>query len=481
MVDLVFLGAGASRPFEIPTMQEMVTKFEEEIKEDGDLFEHYSQIKKTLSEQFGSGIDIEAMLSVIEGISKGTKAKDLGHFAMYYITKIGLAEPFDANDKEKAKKLLEKLKKYIKNSCTVNLSGDNIREIYEQSYVPLFGIVKGTTQRRFHDKYDLAVGWKSYTTNYDNIFENFWDGCESAKDHFDQQPNSDNYSFNTGRLVLDDHSFVKLHGSLDWTYNKEKGNLIKRKSSSFIPYQTGGDVMLFPIQQKDLYLFPWYALFQDFKSGLMKCRKWYVVGYAFNDEFILNAFIEQLKLRSEPSLVIIGPSSKQIIRKFPEEVRDKIIALPIKFGTKYFPRQIQDFAEGVRTLTVKVKTKSYSIGFKSSIPFKSAIVSKINGDLRNLEIPVRTENEWIEKKFDEEGENEKEIEFKLKIEHKSPFKNDLELQVGFDGVYDYDFSVYIDDHFLNSNSGNASTQDLDLQKHLSEPIKIYSDSLFVKS
>ena len=479
MPDLVFFGAGASRPFEIPTMQEMVTKFEEAIREDGDLFDYYSQIKKTLSEQFGSGtIDIEAMLSVIEGISKGTKAKDLGHFALYYISKIGLSEPFDANDKEKAKKLLEKLKKYIKNSCTVNLSGDNIREIYEQSYVPLFGIVKGTTTRRFHDKYDLVVGWKSYTTNYDNIFENFWDGCESPKDHFDRQPNSDNYSFNTSRLVLEEHSFVKLHGSLDWTFNKEKGNLIKRKSSSFIPYQTGGDVMLFPIQQKDLYLFPWYALFVDFKMGLINSEKWYVVGYAFNDEFIRNAFIEQLKLRNEPSLIIIGPSSRQIIQKFPEETREKIIALPIKFGTKYFSRQIQDFAEGVRTLTVKVKTSSPSIGFKSSIPFKGAKVSKINGDPRSLEIAVHTENEWIEKEF---NGTEKEIEFQLKIEHTPPFENDLELQVGFRTVYDYDFSIHIDDHFLNTKSGNTSKHDKDLQRYLSEPIKIYSDSLFVKS
>ncbi|MCH8915097.1 MAG: hypothetical protein IIA82_04555 [Thaumarchaeota archaeon] len=480
MPDLVFFGAGASRPFEIPTMQEMVTKFEEDLKEENELFNYYSQIKKTLSEQFGSGtIDIEAMLSVIEGISKGTKARDLGHFALYYISKIGLSEPFDGNDKEKAKKLLDKLKKYIKNSCTVNLSEDKIREVYEQSYVPLFGIVTGNNNKTFHGKYNLATGWKSYTTNYDNIFEYFWNSCESPQDHFDQQPHSDNYSFNTGRLVLGDHSFTKLHGSLDWTFNKENGSLIKKKSSGFLPYQTGGDVMLFPIQQKDLYLFPWYALFQDFKSGLMKCEKWYVVGYAFNDEFILNSFIEQLKLRNEPSLIIIGPSSKQIIRKFPEEVREKIIALPIKFGSKYFSRQIQDFVEGVRTLTVKVKTTGHSIGFKSSIPFKGAKVSKINGDPRSLEIAVHTENKWIEKEFNDG--TEKEIEFQLKIEHTAPFENDLELQVGFDTVYDYDFSIHIDDHFLNCKSGNTSKHDQDLQRYLSEPIKIYSDSLFIKS
>ena len=477
MPDLVFFVSVASRPFELPTMQEMVTKFEEDLREENELFDYYSQIKNTLSEQFGSGIDIEAMLSVIEGISKGTKARDLGHFTLYYISKIGLSEPFNENDKEKAGKLLAKLKKYIKNSCTVNLSEDKIREVYEQSYVPLFSIVKGTDIKTFHGKYALAIGWKSYTTNYDNVFESFWNSCETPLDHFDPDGNSDNYSFNTGRLVLGTHSFVKLHGSLDWTFNKANGDVIRKKESGFLPYQTGGDGMLFPIQQKDLYLFPWYALFQDFKSGLITSDKWYVVGYAFNDEFILNSFIEQLKRKTKHSLVIIGPSSKQIIQKFPKETREKIIALPIKFGTKYFPGQIRDFAEGVRTLTVKVKTKSNSVGFKSSIPFKSAILSKINGDPRNIAITVHSEDEWIETGF--ENDNERELEFLLKIEHSPPFENDLELQVGFNGVYDYDFSIHIDDHFLNSKSGSTSTQDQDLQRHLSEPIRIYSGSLFV--
>jgi len=375
----------------------------------------------------------------------------------------------------------KKLKKYIKNSCTVKLSEGEVREIYEQSYVPLFRIIEGTDYQTFYEKYRLAIGWKCYTTNYDNVFEGFWNNCQIPIDHFDPQEKSDNRVFNVNRLELGSHSFVKLHGSLDWTFNKDNGNVIKKKSfGGFQPFKTGGDVMLFPIQQKDLYLFPWYSLFVDFKMGLIKSKKWYVVGYAFNDEFILNAFIEQLKLKSEPSLVIIGPSSKQIIQKFPEEIREKIIALPIKFGTKYFSRQIQDFAEGVRTLTVKVKTTGHSIGFKSSIPFKGAKVSKINGDPRSLEISVHTENTWIEQGFN--NQEEKEVEFQLKIEHNPPFENDLELQVGFQSKDDYDLSIHIDDHLLNSKSGNASIADESISpRYYGESIKIYSDSLFVRS
>jgi len=478
MGDLVFFGAGASRAFEIPTMQEMVTGFENGIKEsETELFTYYSEIKKTLIETFGSNsIDIEAMFSVLEGISRNLESKDLGHFAFYYISKTSSTKPFDSKDIEMAKKLLEKLKEYLKNTCTIKLTTEKSTEIYQKSYVPLFSILKGKTIQAFHHgKYNLAVDWKCYTTNYDAVFENFWNSLQAPVDHFDRQGESDNYVFNTHKLELGNHSFVKLHGSLDWTKYKISGDVIRKKIAAFQPDETEGDVMLFPIQQKDLYLFPWNSLFQDFKRGLMVCNKWYVVGYAFNDEFIRNVFIEELKLKPNPTLVIIGPSSDQIVQKFPQEFRDKIISLPIKFGSKYFSRQIRDFSEGVRTLKIMVKTHCPMIGFKSSIPLIGGRITKINGDPRSMDMtPTK---EWIETPG--LPDEEKEVEIELKIQHQPPFDKDLELQIGFNGTYDYEFGVYIEDHFLNSKSGNTSTQDQQFQKHLSEAMFISASSLFV--
>jgi len=152
MADLVFFGAGASRAFEIPTMREMVTGFENGIKEsEPDLFTYYSEIKKILIETFGSNsIDIEAMFSVLEGISRNLESKDLGHFAFYYISKTSSTKPFDGKDIEMAKKLLEKLKEYIKNTCTIKLTSVKSTEIYEKSYVPLFSII-GQKPHTFHN------------------------------------------------------------------------------------------------------------------------------------------------------------------------------------------------------------------------------------------------------------------------------------------------------------------------------------------
>ena len=88
MTNLVFLGAGTSKPFGIPTMQEMVIEFEKELKNNhAELFDFYSKIKDVLIKEYGdSKIDIESMLSVINGISANTKPAELGHFVFYYMS-----------------------------------------------------------------------------------------------------------------------------------------------------------------------------------------------------------------------------------------------------------------------------------------------------------------------------------------------------------------------------------------------------------
>jgi len=475
MTDLIFFGAGASKPFGIPTMQEMVTEFEKTLHDnEPDLFSYYSKIKKALVDAFGnSSIDIEAMLSVMEGISKNVQPKDLGHFAFYYISQVGLKEPFSSDSIELAKKLLEKLKEYIKNSCTIKLSPSKITEIYERSYVPLFSNFGGAKKSSFHGRYKLFTGWKSYTTNYDDVFENFWNRLQVPQDHFDRLGNSDNYVFNSSRLVLDDHSFVKLHGSLNWTYNKENRNVIKALGTGFTPYETGGDVMLFPIQQKDLYLYPWHALFQDFKSGLMKCEKWYVIGYAFNDEFILNVFIEQLRLRNKPTLVIINPSSNDIIRNFPKDVKDKIISLQLKFGEKKFPQQILDYRNLEKTITIKVKSGSKAIGVSSSHIIKQfKPIHNIETDRYQTHIePQNVAKTSLNQDSDD-------YEFELKVDYPLPFKDNIELRFLSGSMNKLNVSVYYSGELLGIKDQLPDTNNLVTGWYAIDKLIIHQIDLF---
>ena len=151
----------------------------------------------------------------------------------------------------------------------------------------------------------------------------------------------------------DGHTFSKLHGSLDWTMEVDTGNWIRKTSTSFNLSPTEGQIMLFPIQQKNLYLQPWFTLLQDLKLGLSKKDTWYVIGYAFNDVFIKNMFEESLRSRNA-RLIIINPEAKEIKEKFSDPIKDKIDVLPIRFGGESFALEFKAFTTKIIRLDVRI-------------------------------------------------------------------------------------------------------------------------------
>ena len=255
------------------------------------------------------------------------------------------------------------LRDFIKSKCQVRLPDSQQNEVYERTYIPFFSLI-GNPSAKYHGRYPLVTDWKAYTTNYDEIFEGFWDKLNEPIDHFDKQGNSNTFIFNRNK-ALPVPSFVKLHGSINWTTIKKNGNVIKHVKSGFNPFETEGDVMLFPIQQKDMYLHPWFTLFQDFKNGLLLCDEIFVVGYAFNDEFILNVFKETLS-NSSKIINLINPSGISIKEKFPDEVKSRIKVLPIKFGSNYFREDLKEFVDQRKKITIFIETNASTVRFSLS-------------------------------------------------------------------------------------------------------------------
>jgi len=72
---LLFLGAGASKPFGIPTMKEFVdiletTEIRKKYKIDDDEFALYQRIKEVVRRHFERQTDFEAIYTVIDGLSR---------------------------------------------------------------------------------------------------------------------------------------------------------------------------------------------------------------------------------------------------------------------------------------------------------------------------------------------------------------------------------------------------------------------------
>jgi hypothetical protein len=64
---------------------------------------------------------------------------------------------------------------------------------------------------------------------------------------------------------------VKLHGSLDW-FKLKNGNILNLPSyrAKHGKQPVEGEMILYPLHQKDLYLYPWFELFKGFKHDLSK-------------------------------------------------------------------------------------------------------------------------------------------------------------------------------------------------------------------
>jgi len=357
MTTLIFFGAGASKPFGIPTMQEMVNEFETKLEEHTDEFRLYHKIKDELAKKnIGSQIDIESILSVIKGIASDTKQANFDDYVFYYIrSNCPGSNPdvgFSSGDVDLAKKLQRKLQEYVKDVCKIQMSREEMQAAYKNSYLPLFKHIPSETKEKLGGV-GLDIRWKAYTTNYDDVFEKFWNGLKRPTDHFKRIGESDRYLFDNGDLGGKYTTFAKLHGSLNWAKQENDGSIVRNESDGFELHETEGSIMLFPIQHKDLYLHPWFTLFGDLKHGLSGSDMLYAIGYAFNDEFIRNAFVESLKSKSSKRLTVINPDAEQIRAKLPERIQNQISILPINFGDEFFEMQFQDHVIGVKTLVIR--------------------------------------------------------------------------------------------------------------------------------
>ena len=432
MSNLVFFGAGASKPFGIPTMQEMVSDFENNLKKDDALYNFYSQVKNVLVKEYGdSKVDVESMLSVFDGISTGTKPVQLGHFICYYASKNCANVEFSTNEIFLANALKQKLYSYIKNKCKVHIEQT---KVYKMSYLPFFQHMEG--EKHDYGESQLCNNWKAYTTNYDNIFENFWRMLEPPVDHFKKSTNSHKDIFKTTSLN-GNHTFSKLHGSLDWTREVSSRNIVRVEPGAYSPVEIKGDVMLFPIQQKDLYRHPWFTLFQDLKTGLSSTQKWYVIGYAFNDEFIRNVFQESLVDDVSKKLILINPEAEEIKDKFSGNVQNQIDALPMRFGGEYFEHQFREYTESVMTIVVRFKTTNTAMNYKIKIESDYNITSINNLSSEDVELDDliiydygsadRPNFVYIKTK---DQKHNAEIQLELKIDY--DYSNKIELRISGD-------------------------------------------------
>lgn len=192
-----------------------------------------------------------------------------------------------------------------------------------------------------------------FTTNYDRLIEH---GCDLVGLRIiDRFVGALNLVFRSQRIEVDVHynppgirgeprflegvvRFTKLHGSLDWLFDREN-RLLRRKGIPFgapanhtdIPSDPVDTVMIYPNPAKDVETteFPYAELFRDFASALCRPNSVLVTyGYGFGDDHI-NRVIEDMLTIPSTHLVVFGFSPDERLTRFEKKGRTAQISLII--------------------------------------------------------------------------------------------------------------------------------------------------------
>ena len=330
---LLFLGAGASKPFGIPIMRELSDNIQEEMKPI-DTYSIINEIKRQVK-NFGIEPDIEAILTCIDALKNPKKGyMDAGPLAAYASKFRNIDSIYPAVPEGYYEKLSTHVREFIRNHCFLPDDEKKITKI-EKVYdnLLLHRLHSGTT-------IDLFV----FTTNYDNCFEEY---CSRKRYDF-----FDGFKLMRGMQIFvgmdnPDKSWkiCKLHGSSNYVIT-DRNILVKTDEVTKIGNRiTAGRIvkesMIFPTTEKYFSKSPYIELLNCLRKELLKFKSihkrfgpnFIVIGYSFRDIPINNALIDAFEKGcfQEHPITFVDPNASKIVRENIPELESVINPIDKKF------------------------------------------------------------------------------------------------------------------------------------------------------
>jgi hypothetical protein len=331
-----FFGAGASAPFGIPTMQQFVTDFEDLLTKNGTSDERskYNDIKNTLRIQLNRPVDLEAIFTVIDGILNYGPER-LGLFSTYITTGFKSINDLDIKT---CRSLKEKFQTFVSEQCIIpEGSFDKIKRVYHDFFNRFALELRKDQYTVTSGTYAWDQTWMIFTTNYDLCLEYYW--RETARIGIDTGFEFDN-ARSANRLRPLKYlaegvpmRLFKLHGSINWLIEKETGEVIEQemaKGHSHLGRMYEGEMMVYPIAEKQLYFDPYISMLLRLNRELERRPVWVVIGYSFNDPIIKEIFIRRSTM--DKHFILVHPDATEISNGRLQELKGKKTLLSQKFG-----------------------------------------------------------------------------------------------------------------------------------------------------
>lgn len=317
-------------------MQDMVKELNEILKQDKnahdekDLFE---SIVRFLENTTDRPVDLEAVFSVVDSIanwssdriniptlfSASRKSNKMSIHEMKTVKPIDVNKVYGQDVIETAKQLKNRFIDYVQSACEINEDTHVDIERYFQflftNVANHWSKVGGVSSYGTMDG-GLYCKWPIFTTNYDVILETYWEKFAQREIITGFEPNG---KWNRRLLQSDDLRLYKLHGSLCWWQDQDgkiqKLQVIPKGGKKASGEVFKSQVMIYPIEEKQLYLDPYVCLFERLNYELKKNDIWIVIGYSFGDQVISNVFEEESNQFTK--LIIVGPHAKDISKRLP--------------------------------------------------------------------------------------------------------------------------------------------------------------------
>ncbi len=305
---LLFLGAGASRAFGIPTMPEFIDIIDVEFTG--------SDLYQTVRTGLNSNLDLEALMTVLDDLSK-SKEEILETITPHTFQVLRSMSRDDSDRhikdsgvKEEAERLLDETKRIIRRECLTAVSQEKpaILDAYDKLFTKL-------SQRFGHRR--SGDGAIDYPTEDIRVFTTNYDTCLEAWSAERQIEFSQGIRLEYGREVFNASYYdgsqprlYKLHGSIDLFI---KDGVIRRLPAfadtdgvaTFSGEEYGQEYLFYPIEASGyghVQTGPFLAMMYDFRNFLERDGKWIIIGSSLRDRTITSTLDDVLRSKPRGSL-----------------------------------------------------------------------------------------------------------------------------------------------------------------------------------
>jgi len=340
---LILLGAGASKPFGLKTLQDLTEDIVEQMRSKG----HGETIDIMLEalRKFGFTPDFENIYTILEALVDPYKGVQFSSPFTAFIAHFCRGFE-DIRKHQEFTQVLQDFRDLIYTMCSIKRG---VMRKQKSVYDRLFEAINKAS-RRLQEKRVLSsvIGGSGnmvnipvqntiVTTNYDMSIELYHrliqkplaDGFEPSNDEYVKELNFTDY-FRKGEYST---WLIKLHGAI-WQF-KQENRIIKTigpPESSPLEIKVDEQMMIYPIGEKPIMREPYYSFYRIFKE--QPWLKMIAVGYSFRDEPVNIAIAENLERNKDATLILLNPEPEKAIRNFESASKfsDRIIPVHGNFG-----------------------------------------------------------------------------------------------------------------------------------------------------